>query len=229
MKICSKCKLEKLESNYYSEKRVKCGLQASCKSCQIKFYKSPKIKLRNKERYERNKEVINKKRHATILDPNNLKWCPQCEEEKPKSCFPQHGTTKDGFYNFCKNCKNAYSRAYYALHREKIRNRCKEEWINNPKIKEQMKLWRQNNPDKIKDYRYKFNYGLTIENIKDMLVFQEFKCKICSKLIDFDSKEVDHDHKTGKIRGLLCHVCNFLLGLVHDNVNHLQNAITYLS
>ena len=125
MKICSKCKLEKTEIEFYSEKRTKSGLQASCKLCQIKFYKSPKMKLHNKERYNFNKKKISQKRHATILDPNSLKWCSQCEKEKPKSLFPQHGTTKDGFYGFCKECKNLYSKVYYTIHKEKIRERRK--------------------------------------------------------------------------------------------------------
>ena len=62
-----------------------------------------------------------------------------------------------------------------------------------------------------------------------MLKIQNHKCKICPNLISIDTKEVDHDHKTGKVRGLLCHRCNLLLGLAKDDINILNNSIIYLS
>lgn len=39
---------------------------------------------------------------------------------------------------------------------------------------------------------------------------------------------IDHDHKTGKIRGLLCGFCNKAIGLLKENINILRNAIHYL-
>ena len=39
---------------------------------------------------------------------------------------------------------------------------------------------------------------------------------------------IDHDHKTGKIRGLLCGQCNFLIGNAYEDINILKNAIKYL-
>ena len=51
-------------------------------------------------------------------------------------------------------------------------------------------------------------------------------CQICDK--PFGHKVVDHDHKTGKIRGLLCRQCNFGLGHFRDNPDSLEKAATYL-
>ena len=77
-------------------------------------------------------------------------------------------------------------------------------------------------------------YGITIEEQEDMLRKQSGKCKICGKDIYLfgDTKSntahVDHDHKTGKVRGLLCQECNTGLGKFCDNIEYLKNAIKYL-
>ena len=63
---------------------------------------------------------------------------------------------------------------------------------------------------------------------------QNFVCAICGKS-NFPMKSissgclvVDHNHKTNKVRGLLCHNCNRALGLLQDNTETLENAINYL-
>ncbi|NCA22781.1 MAG: hypothetical protein EBS86_16815, partial [Crocinitomicaceae bacterium] len=57
--------------------------------------------------------------------------------------------------------------------------------------------------------------------------FQKNKCYIC--LCTFDNNaHIDHDHKTGKVRGLLCRECNLLLGFSRDNIHLLEKAISYL-
>ena len=53
------------------------------------------------------------------------------------------------------------------------------------------------------------------------------KCNICSK--PEDTLCVDHCHKTGKIRGLLCFDCNTGLGKLGDDVQSIQRAIDYLN
>lgn len=94
--------------------------------------------------------------------------------------------------------------------------------------------------DFCKDYAvveayYKRKYHLTINEYLDIAEAQNFKCAICHKE-NFPMNNchtgllvVDHDHVTGKVRGLLCHNCNRALGLLQDNVDYLKNAITYLN
>lgn len=54
-------------------------------------------------------------------------------------------------------------------------------------------------------------------------------CECCGDLfVDEKSKHVDHDHKTGKFRGWLCHHCNVGIGLFSDSTRRLKSAIDYL-
>jgi hypothetical protein len=73
-------------------------------------------------------------------------------------------------------------------------------------------------------------YGITEKQFDDLVLKQDGKCAICNTEPDTAKKTlaVDHDHKTGAIRGLLCHYCNGLLGHAKDSVDRLTSAINYL-
>lgn len=76
----------------------------------------------------------------------------------------------------------------------------------------------------------KRNYGLSKEQFYELCVEQNFSCKICNhKHEDERTLCVDHDHETGKVRGLLCRKCNIALGHVNDDVSILRNMIAYLT
>jgi len=76
-------------------------------------------------------------------------------------------------------------------------------------------------------------YGLTFERYKQMLEAQEGRCAICrtndpkgrGKIRRF---AVDHCHRTGDVRALLCHRCNGALGMVSDDADILQRMIDYI-
>lgn len=59
-----------------------------------------------------------------------------------------------------------------------------------------------------------------------MLEDQQGLCGVCSVIMT--KPFVDHDHSTGKVRGLLCQKCNILLGMASDDPHRLQAAIVYL-
>ena len=88
---------------------------------------------------------------------------------------------------------------------------------NKEKLKERFKLYKLNNPEKIKlAYRknaLKKRYKLTIEEYNEMYRKQESKCGICGIHENQITKKlnIDHDHKTGKARELLCQKCNVAL------------------
>jgi hypothetical protein len=78
---------------------------------------------------------------------------------------------------------------------------------------------------------YRRTYGITQEDYDILLFNQGYKCFSCNNISGnskTDKLFVDHCHKTGKVRGLLCHGCNLAIGSVGDNVETLKNLIRYL-
>ncbi len=72
-------------------------------------------------------------------------------------------------------------------------------------------------------------YGLTVDDFETMSKKQGDVCGIClNKCTSRKRLSVDHCHKTGIVRGLLCNKCNRALGLIGDNKEFLNNAIKYL-
>jgi hypothetical protein len=62
-----------------------------------------------------------------------------------------------------------------------------------------------------------------------MLYKQGGKCGICGSVSNGKRLAIDHDHETGRVRGLLCQQCNTALGLFKDQVELLKKAIDYLT
>lgn len=75
-------------------------------------------------------------------------------------------------------------------------------------------------------YQKKSKYGLTEEEYKGLFDAQGNKCSICGT--SFEVTKAFVDHKTGRVRGLLCSQCNTLLGMAKDNTEVLEAAIQYL-
>lgn len=76
----------------------------------------------------------------------------------------------------------------------------------------------------------KKKFGLNYNQYQAILEEQNHRCFICNELEVAENRtlSVDHDHTTGKVRGLLCTNCNTALGKLKDNINYLQRAIEYL-
>lgn len=80
------------------------------------------------------------------------------------------------------------------------------------------------------DYKLMKNYGISKEDYTSMLKNQNHSCAVCCTPQKSISRalDVDHDHQSGKVRGLLCNKCNQALGLLKDNLQYITNLRNYL-
>lgn len=139
------------------------------------------------------------------------------------------------------------SAEYYTLNKEKVlkrisklhkenpipgRERAKKFAENNPeKVKTYQLNWKQRNPEKRKIYTRNSRiraYGIEPKEYYDMLEKQGHGCAICSANTTNRAMSIDHDHKTGKVRGLLCDGCNMSLGHI-EREDWLKKAKKYLA
>lgn len=99
---------------------------------------------------------------------------------------------------------------------------------NRPAVKERQREWLAKNRGKVRDY-YLAQYGLTREEFNTMLADQGGCCAICESPSPGPKQwHVDHCHKTGRVRGVLCHHCNIGLGHFRDDANLVASAAEYL-
>ena len=140
-----------------------------------------------------------------------VKTCSKCGQRKKLEDFYKSKYTKDGRKSACKVCERK--------HAQKKRRENKNHWDTKD---------RKNNLKKL--------YGMTVEEYDQMFEDQNGVCAICGQLETrihiFNGLPqrlaIDHNHETGKIRGLLCSKCNLILGQINDDGVWLINALQYL-
>jgi len=136
---------------------------------------------------------------------SKFKKCTKCKQSylATSEFFYKRNTAVDGLDSWCKNCKKEYDNK----HNERKRLE---------------------------------KYDITTREYEKMRIEQDNKCAICG--IDFDylnkikkdivprtgKPRIDHDHRSGKVRGLLCSDCNIVLGCFKDNPLIILKAINYL-
>lgn len=155
-----------------------------------------------------------------------MKYCSGCDEDLELSAFGKDKYRKDGLTSKCKKCRNKHNREYCKKNPEmkKKHNDLRVEWRKEYYATPENKL-------KLRNAHLKSNYNLTHDDYCVIIEKQNGVCKICEKFRLQQNKEymaIDHCHKTGKVRGILCAWCNKALGAFNDNIEHLKNAIKYL-
>ena len=123
----------------------------------------------------------------------------------------------------CKNCNSDFEFKYRTR-----RNHCSTECYF--EYQKKIRPPTDNTSDASRNSKYKWRYGITLEEYNVMLASQDNCCKVCNIHEDKLSKKlcVDHDHKTGEVRGLLCADCNIGLGNLKDDPEIIENLLTYI-
>lgn len=125
-----------------------------------------------------------------------MTMCRECGLAQPASAFTHWGIKRGQ----CRACTSKRNREYGRANRERRNERLRD--------------WRRENPEaaRAKDLRARLmrKYGLTPDEVAAMRAAQDERCLLC----DSTERElvVDHDHSTGRVRGLLCRSCNTIVG-----------------
>lgn len=127
------------------------------------------------------------------------KQCGKCHEHKPLQDFHKKCDTKDGLTKNCKACRSAWNTT----------------------------------PSRIKSNRTSYLkrlYGITMERYDAMFALQNGGCAICHEPPpEGKPLYVDHDHKSGAVRALLCMNCNVVLGHAFESAAILHRCADYLT
>lgn len=137
--------------------------------------------------------------------------CARCGRARSKKLFYTYedGRSKDRYYRRnCKQCSHALNGNYRSGRPAKRTRKDRERWLRK-------------------------KYGITLAEYESMLEQQQGLCAICGTdapggPTPESAFHVDHDHSTGRVRGLLCRACNTALGLFNDQPQLLTAAIRYL-
>jgi len=150
------------------------------------------------------------------------KMCSSCKETKPLTAFYKRKVSVDGLQGKCKMCTKVS--AY--------------EWRDANPHKAKAAEQKYRSTTEYRTYQREFKrkevlakYGITQADYDQKLADQAGGCAICGS-VEADSlgrrMYLDHDHQTGKARGLLCGKCNFGIGSLQDDPNLLRAAADYL-
>jgi hypothetical protein len=140
-------------------------------------------------------------RNSVRFDTKTEKQCRTCKSIKPLKEFKKHPQNKDGYGCHCLDCYRKKDRKIAKTNRAFTR------------------------------------YGITEEAYQEMFEKQNHLCAICGSPETSTSNRsggikrlsIDHNHKTGEVRGLLCHKCNSAIGLFEEDIERMKSAIDYLS
>jgi len=123
----------------------------------------------------------------------------------------------------------AHAKKTRIKNREKVRARQKEWGEKNKEHRaEKGRKWYNENKERTRNSQLIRVFGITLDEYNIMLDKQNDRCAICGENVGGKSFAVDHDHLSGKVRGLLCGSCNVGIGHFRDDPELLEKAIEYI-
>jgi len=232
-KVCKACGDKKPLEGFHLEPRVKDGRTATCIACLRERQRAyarlhPERIKESREKYAaRFPERIQAARkftlrrlalerrearlaagkpflEAKVTDDGRL--CSRCRKRRPSEEFPPNRQSKDGLSYYCRSCTNAVARK---LSKKPETAAYRKRYMRALGLRK---------------------YGITPEAFDEIFRSQDGACAICSESLRLGTGgcAVDHDHKTNKVRGLLCRLCNVGVGHFRENEQWLLKAIEYL-
>ena len=137
------------------------------------------------------------------------KKCPRCRVRQPTTAFQKNSCADDGMQYHCRACRKAID----ARPEKRAADR---------------NAYHTNKPRYLNS-TYKRMYGIDLSRYNALFLSQGGLCAICKRLCPTGRRlAVDHDHKTKRVRGLLCAKCNPMLGNANDSPAVLRAAADYL-
>jgi hypothetical protein len=158
-----------------------------------------------------------------------VKRCKVCAELKPLDDFYRAAGMRDGYRSDCKSCNLATRAAKYRGNPRPAIERALQWQRDNPERHQaKQREYAESGKKKIADRKshLKRTYGLTLEDFDAMLAAQGGGCAICGKP---NVDHIDHDHRSGRVRGILCFGCNVAIGQMDDDPDRLITAMAYLA
>jgi hypothetical protein len=201
-KCCSICSESKALDAFVFHSSKKDLLSSECRKCRLKLAK---------KRMGSNQALFEDS------DRTATKACKVCGVDKQLLEFNRHLGNKDLHRSECIECQGAASRSRWE----------KNKGSNNTK----RRLWYKDNQEVVYGWGIKKKFGITYEDYLEMLQKQDGRCSICGIDTPGDKHKhfaVDHDHKTGKVRSLLCSRCNCGIGHLNDDPVLIRKAAEYI-
>ena len=171
-----------------------------CKNCDKKLIRNQKLCC--------DRECLGAYRLKT-----HKRVCKTCGKTPLEVEFGALKTTIDGLRTICKSCDS--SRA--------------NEMLKNHSDEKKLARLERSRSDNYKNTVLKKKFGITMDFYKELLSRQSNCCAICSLLFGVETlPNIDHNHLTGRVRGLLCRACNLGLGHFRDSPTKIENIVKYL-
>jgi hypothetical protein len=148
------------------------------------------------------------------------KRCSKCGDTKSAAEFSKNKACKDGLSAWCLLCNRENTRIWRLANKDVVNQKARDY--------RQTERGKANVDKHNRANRFK-RYGITEEDYQAMVADQGGVCKICGQPpSDRMWLDIDHDHETGKVRGLLCSQCNTAIGLLREDPEVLAAAALYL-
>jgi hypothetical protein len=178
-----------------------------------------------------------------LSDSEGVKRCSRCKQNKPRAAFASNKAMRDGLQAYCRECSAEYYRQRQEACGRKPRpkvdapaghkycQRCGEvkphsEWDRNRTASDGLSTrCKACRAVEGRARHLRRNYGMTEAERDEMVASQMGLCAICLKA---PAVHVDHCHKTGRVRGVLCFNCNSAIGKLEDDPDVGRRAVAYL-